>query len=69
MARAYNVGSSSFGRTTSHNSKHLELLKSSVHQLSPSQLRELRGVINSKLNDVNQVRITEEEQRLINSLF
>lgn len=69
QAASNNAAITTFRHTTHHNVDSLDRLKSQLHHLSPTQLRELRGAINSQLDDQPRVRITDEEQRLINSLF
>lgn len=69
MATVHNARTTTYLQLSYHDSKRLELLKASLHQLTPSQLRELRGVINTKLDDSARFKVTDEEQRLINSLF
>ena len=58
-----------FRHPAHYTANNLELLKSQLHQLSASQLRELRSSINAQLNDKPHVRVTDEERCLINSLF
>ena len=58
-----------FRHPTHCNANNFELLKLQLLQLSAKQLRELRGAINVQLDDKPQVRVTDEELRLIHSLF
>ncbi|MBN3492315.1 MULTISPECIES: hypothetical protein [Vibrio] len=51
------------------NSKQFELFKQQIKTLSPQQLHKLRGEITETLEGSNRVLITDEEQKLIASLF
>ncbi|WP_260261897.1 hypothetical protein [Vibrio intestinalis] len=51
------------------NTKQFELLKAQLHKLTPQQLMDLRGEINTQLDDQVSVSITDEEALFINKLF
>ncbi|CAK4075773.1 hypothetical protein OH458_11000 [Vibrio sp. MarTm2] len=46
-----------------------ELFKQQISQLTPQQLKALRGEINNTLEDSSSTLITDEELNLISSLF
>lgn len=49
--------------------QQFELMKQQIKQLSTHQLQTLKCEINSKLDSNNKVSITDEELKLISSLF
>ncbi len=57
------------GQHTMQNTKQFELLKAQLHKLTPQQLMDLRGEINTQLDDQVSVSITDEEALFINKLF
>lgn len=46
-----------------------ELFKQQISQLTPQQLKALRGEINNTLEDSSSTLVTDEELNLISSLF
>ncbi|MCG9677127.1 hypothetical protein [Vibrio sp. Isolate24] len=51
------------------NTKQFELFKEQIKTLTPRQLRALRGEITQTLEESSRVLVTDEEQKLIASLF
>ena len=51
------------------NTKQFELFKEQIKTLTPHQLRALRGEITQTLEESSLVLVTDEEQKLIASLF
>ncbi|NVD07955.1 hypothetical protein FCU94_13770 [Vibrio sp. JPW-9-11-11] len=49
--------------------QQFELMKSQLKTLTPQQLRVLKGAINSTLNDTQGAIISDEEMKMIASLF
>lgn len=49
--------------------QQFELMKAQLKSLSPQQLRTLKGEINSELDTTDNHLISDEEARLISSLF
>ncbi|WP_281629227.1 hypothetical protein [Vibrio sp. St2] len=51
------------------NPKQFELFKEQIKNLSPQQLRALKGEITETLEGSRPILVTDEEQKLISSLF
>ncbi|QFT38076.1 hypothetical protein GGC03_23375 (plasmid) [Vibrio sp. THAF191c] len=56
-------------RQPNMNPKQFELFKEQIKNLSPQQLRALKGEITETLEGSRPVLVTDEEQKLISSLF
>ncbi len=56
-------------RQPNMNPKQFELFKEQIKNLSPQQLRALKGEITETLESSRPVLVTDEEQKLISSLF
>lgn len=56
-------------RQPNMNPKQFELFKEQIKNLSPQQLRALKGEITETLEGSRPVLVTDEEQKLICSLF
>ncbi len=56
-------------RQPNMNPKQFELFKEQIKNLSPQQLRALKGEITETLEGSRPILVTDEEQKLISSLF